>query len=180
MRKKEVNGGKPKIFKFTIRGNPVAWKRPGQSRWGRYDTQKSLKDALGSIFKVGLTNHPPLLGKIKLIAVFFMPIPKSLPTKDREGWHTKRPDLDNLVKLMMDAMNGIVFKDDSQVCAIIAMKGYGEIPRTELTIMEDFNDEADAEDGHEGHGEEPGAGRDRDAFSTSGFPTSGFPTSGVA
>ena len=135
-----------KTFKFIIRGDPVAWKRPGQSRWGRYDTQKSIKEALGSIFRMGMENQPPLLGKIKLIAVFFMPIPKSLRKSDREGvatqgWHTKRPDLDNLIKLILDSMNGIVFKDDSQVCAIIAMKGYGEIPRTELTILEDFDED---------------------------------------
>ena len=146
-----IKSDKAEIFKFIIRGNPVAWKRPGQSRWGRYDTQKAIKDALGAIFRAGMNQHPPLLGKIKIIAVFFMPIPKSLPVKDREGWHSKKPDLDNLIKLCLDSMNGIVFKDDSQVCAIIAMKGYGDIPRTELTIMENFDeDDTDAEEGERG------------------------------
>jgi hypothetical protein len=93
-----------------------------------------------------MKNHQPLSGKIKLIAIFFMNTPKSVPRKERDGWHTKRPDLDNLVKLILDSMNSIVFKDDSQVCAIIAMKGYSEIPRTELTILEDFDDDAEHDD----------------------------------
>lgn len=140
------------VLKFVIKGNPVPWKRPGQSRYGRYDTQRGLKDSLGSIFLAGMKNLSPLTGKIKLIAIFFMPTPKSLPRKDRDGWHTRKPDLDNLVKLQLDSMNSIVFKDDSQVCAIIAMKGYSEIPRTELTVLEDFDEDDSRTDSDDASG----------------------------
>ena len=133
-----------KSFKFVIKGDPTAWKRPGQSRWGRYDTQKGLKNALGLIFKSGMNKHPILLGPIHLAVIFFMPIPKSMSIRkqrDTRGWHTYKPDLDNLIKLVLDSMNGVVFKDDSQICQIIAMKGYGETARTELTVTENLADE---------------------------------------
>lgn len=38
--------------------------------------------------------------------------------------YTKKPDIDNLVKGVMDAMNGLVYKDDNQVISINAIKKY--------------------------------------------------------
>ena len=40
-----------------------------------------------------------------------------------EGF-TKRPDVDNLVKAVLDGLNGIAFKDDCQVVEVHATKGY--------------------------------------------------------
>ena len=37
-------------------------------------------------------------------------------------WRTKTPDVDNLVKLILDALNGIAYHDDRQVAAILAAK----------------------------------------------------------
>ena len=46
-----------------------------------------------------------------------------------------KPDLqDNLMKGLSDAMNGIVFIDDSRICKVKSQKIYGLIPRTEVII----------------------------------------------
>lgn len=37
-----------------------------------------------------------------------------------------KPDLDNYIKGVFDALNGIVWKDDSQVCKMTASKSYTE------------------------------------------------------
>jgi Holliday junction resolvase RusA-like endonuclease len=67
---------------------------------------------------------------------FFCRRPKSLPTKVL--FHTKKPDLDQFVKLVLDACNGILFHDDSQVVSLTAVKRYclaGE-PSITLSVEE--------------------------------------------
>ena len=46
----------------------------------------------------------------------------------------KRPDVDNLLKLVCDALNGVAWKDDSDIASTFAVKGYSEVPRTEIEI----------------------------------------------
>ena len=72
--------------------------------------------------------------------VFYMPIPKSVGKRLSERlasesvYHTKRGDVDNMVKSVLDGCNGIAFRDDGQVAAIRAEKVYSENPRVEVTI----------------------------------------------
>lgn len=49
---------------------------------------------------------------------------------------TGKPDLDNSMKLICDALNGVVWKDDSQIVAVTLVKRYGERPETILRIWE--------------------------------------------
>ena len=52
-------------------------------------------------------------------------------------WHSRKPDLDNLLKLICDTIQGKerMIGDDSQICSLQAEKLYGE-PRSEITIQE--------------------------------------------
>ena len=77
--------------------------------------------------------HGIVDGKYLVIAMIFtMPIPQSYSNKKKkelEGKpHTKKPDLDNLVKAVLDALNGVAFEDDSRICSISAVKLYGTEP----------------------------------------------------
>lgn len=78
----------------------------------------------------------PVFARINCV----MPVPASWSKKDRAEalagklWPISKPDLDNLKKAVLDAMNGVVFKDDSQVVADAGWKRYGEVPRVEVTI----------------------------------------------
>lgn len=47
---------------------------------------------------------------------------------------TGRPDLDNIAKLVADALNGIVWRDDSQVVSMMLSKLYGEAPGAVIEI----------------------------------------------
>ena len=49
---------------------------------------------------------------------------------------TGKPDLDNCAKLLCDALNGVIWKDDSQIVAMTLIKRYGERPQTVLKIWE--------------------------------------------
>ena len=51
--------------------------------------------------------------------------------------HCGRPDLDNVVKAVLDGLNGVAYKDDAQVCAIQARKRYGKTPRVKVMVTLD-------------------------------------------
>ena len=71
-----------------------------------------------------------------------MPIPKSMSKKDRVDAdkgvlkHVKKPDVDNLMKLYLDCLSDIAFKDDSQVSIGSAIKVYSKHPKTIIYIEE--------------------------------------------
>jgi len=75
--------------------------------------------------------------------VFGMPIPKSTPKKQREQmiagniYETKRPDIDNLAKSVLDALNGIAYPDDSQITSLNLKKVYSEEPHIWVMIREE-------------------------------------------
>lgn len=47
---------------------------------------------------------------------------------------TSKPDLDNCVKLVADALNGIVWRDDKQIVRMVLAKRYAERAETVLTV----------------------------------------------
>lgn len=47
---------------------------------------------------------------------------------------TKKPDLDNIIKVIADSLNGIAYKDDAQVVEVVSSKFYSNKPRVEVTI----------------------------------------------
>lgn len=71
----------------------------------------------------------------------YFSIPKSASKKKRAAMltgeirPTKRPDADNVLKCM-DALNGIAYRDDSQVVRAIVDKYYDTAPRLIVTITE--------------------------------------------
>lgn len=69
---------------------------------------------------------PPELwdGPVRIDLTFGLPKPKSAP-KSRRVWPDKRPDLDKLIRSVLDSLTHIVFQDDSQIVEINASKDYG-------------------------------------------------------
>lgn len=47
-------------------------------------------------------------------------------------------DLDNIIKSVADSLNGIAYKDDSQIVEVVSKKYYSDKPRVEV-ILEDIN-----------------------------------------
>lgn len=50
--------------------------------------------------------------------------------------YTKKIDCDNLAKAILDSLNGIAYKDDSQVCELSVRKMYGEVPKVIVLLTE--------------------------------------------
>ena len=47
---------------------------------------------------------------------------------------SRKPDIDNVMKIVLDALNGVAYKDDSRVVRVEAQKIYGDIPRLEIRM----------------------------------------------
>ena len=133
------------LIKFTIIGKPKALKRHRPSaRGGYYDpSSKDKKNILLQIAK--FKPKRPLAGDIILSIRFTMPRPKhhfrtgkySHLLKDHAPkYHSVKPDLDNLVKLISDVLQPDFYVDDSQVVKLQAEKVYGIKGKTEIIIEE--------------------------------------------
>ena len=134
------------MIEFTLKGKPKALKRHRSTRTGRmYDP--SAKDKKKMWLQIAKYKPKrPLAGDIMLKVIFFMPRPKShyrtgkfkhILKDDMPERHSITPDLDNLVKLLCDIIQGKdrMIVDDSQICMLQAEKVYGK-PRTEIIIEE--------------------------------------------
>ena len=110
---------------------PVTPTAKGRPRFGKgrvYTPEKTVKatNALGLF--LGMHRPRSKSGPIWLGLRFVMPLPASSPRRDLGAPHVVKPDLDNLVKLVMDAMtkDGKWWGDDSQVYCVHAEKRYQE------------------------------------------------------
>lgn len=72
----------------------------------------------------------------------FYEVPKSYSKKkkqemlDGQLYPTKKPDIDNIAKCVLDALNKLAYRDDTQVVRLHTEKHYAEIPRVEVEIRE--------------------------------------------
>ena len=73
-----------------------------------------------------------LEGSIKALIIAYYKIPKSYSKKRvqaiRDGLEkpTKKPDADNIAKIILDSLNGVAYKDDSQIIELRVIKRYTE------------------------------------------------------
>lgn len=145
MRQKQIDLSAPivKTITFTLPGKPIPWARPGFSAKRGYDQQLKLKRQYRLILQQQLPSDYIYTDAPKsLLAIFFMPIPNYAPKFKKEALnsnpypHFKRPDLDNLIKFLLDIGNGILYSDDSLIAHIDAHKIYNQNPRTQFTLID--------------------------------------------
>lgn len=131
---------------MVVLGEPKAQARHRHFSKGKFtQTYDPSSEKKGSFLSVIHEQAPeqPYDGPLILELDFFMSRPKShygtgsksdqlKPTAPE--WHTGKPDIDNLVKFVQDALNRVFYRDDSLICQIIARKLYSQRPRTEITI----------------------------------------------
>ena len=135
------------MIEFTIRGNPVPAGRPrATTRNGNvrmYDPAKSRH--FKQYVKLAASQYAPeelITGPIFLEVNIFRPIPKSFSKKKMtEDEEMKirpitKPDASNFVKLVEDALNGVIYKDDSQIVSLVVHKFYSGSPRIKVLVDE--------------------------------------------
>ena len=127
---------------FKVIGIPRGKARPRfNSRTGRVYTPATTIEAENSIYAQAYPFRPnqPLVGPLMVILDAFFPIPMSWSIKKKQMAEqaalrpTGKPDLDNCIKIL-DALNGVFWKDDAQIVDIRGTKWYSAIPRIEIKI----------------------------------------------
>ena len=84
----------------------------------------------------------PLDGALSVVTVFVVAPPRRIPMDRSRDWPHVKPDDDNYRKLVLDALNGIFWHDDGQICGGQSYKIYG-VPRTYVRITQLGSDEAE-------------------------------------
>lgn len=126
------------VARFFVPGEPVAKGRPRASTIGgkaRLYTPAKTQN-YENLVRIACANiiDVPLPGPCAVSVTAVLPIPQSWSKKRAQAAlggterPTKRPDLDNYLKAILDGMNGVAFSDDSQVVEIGARKQYGARP----------------------------------------------------
>lgn len=129
---------------FSVYGLPVAKGRPRMTKSGHTYTPQKTRNHEDLVKLSYIQNYGTLILEkpLAVMIVFYMPIPKSASNSQRlkmlrgEVKPTKRPDIDNLAKTVLDGLNGVAYKDDNQIVELKLQKKYGENPRTQVFITE--------------------------------------------
>ena len=121
------------MISFTVPGDPVAQPRHKVSIRGKKPVAyipddhavHGYKQAIQLAGKVAMAGQAPVDGPVLVTVLFRFARPKSHSKAARaDDNHAQKPDLDNLCKAVLDALNGICWADDSQVCQIRASKAW--------------------------------------------------------
>lgn len=131
---------------FTVPGVVAPKGRPKFARRGNFtvtytpEKTASYENLVKVKAQEAMQGHEMHTGPVSVEIVMALPVPKSWSKKNTAAAlqggiaPTKKPDTDNCIKAIFDAMNGIVFKDDSQVVVITARKFYAMSPNTLVQI----------------------------------------------
>ena len=135
------------IVNFEIPGDPVPKGRPRFARRGTfvqtYTDSKTLEyeTLVGFKARQAIGASEPLKGHLTVFLYLRYAVPASYSKKRTEAClngleYPKRVDLDNCYKSITDAMNGIVYVDDSQIVEAHILKCYSLEPGANVMIQE--------------------------------------------
>lgn len=128
------------MIKLRILGEPVAKARAKVTRWGAYTPEKTVnyETLIQEIYMQ--EEREKLNGELEMQVIAYFSIPKNTSKKKLEEMlkgtirPTKKPDLDNIIKIVGDALNKIAYDDDSQIVRVSAEKWYSDTPRVEIIV----------------------------------------------
>lgn len=142
------------IREFIIPGEPQGKARPratiikGHARVYTPKATASYENLVRLAYMEKYGDEKPLNGALIINISFYFAPPKSAywPVNSKhngelkDGWnlkaHTSKPDIDNMEKTVLDGLNGVAFKDDSQIAMLVATKRYSEQPYVHVLIKE--------------------------------------------
>ena len=136
------------MINFTVYGEPQGKARPRFRKVGNFvqtytpQKTKSYEDEIKMFARAAMGSSNPLETPVDLYLYIRKGIPASYSKKRKkdclEGKErpTSPSDIDNIAKAFMDAMNGVVYKDDRQVVELHATKVFSEVSCVEVLIKE--------------------------------------------
>lgn len=132
-------------FRFKIPGEPVPKARPRVTRQGHAYTPRKTADYEALVKDCYRLQGGKYMGDSAIVSMIELrfEIPKSYGKSKRERImageikHTKKPDVDNCVKAILDALNGIAYKDDSQIVELTVDKQYTDEGAGAIVTLEE-------------------------------------------
>lgn len=132
---------------FVVPGKAMGKQRPRFARRGKFVstyTPKKTLDYQNTVVKEfnKVARGRKLVGSIKAeICAIYEP-PKSINKRKRQELlsgkipYTKKPDVDNLAKSILDGLNEIAYDDDSSIDEAHVTKMYGEISCCQVRLSD--------------------------------------------
>jgi Holliday junction resolvase RusA-like endonuclease len=132
---------------IVIPGSITPWKRAQRRRLGNGSvvtfTDRDVEAYHATVRMAAgreMNGRPPFSGAIEVTIIAVFPVPASWSQKRRAqalaGAIAKvtKPDIENSVKGVMDALQSVVYLDDRQIVSLTARKVYGDRPRLEIVL----------------------------------------------
>lgn len=138
------------MVQFTVDANPVPKGRPKFSKIGgfvRTYTPKKTSDyetIVRETAQQAMGPTEPLETPTAVYLYIRLPIPQSYSKKRKEACLSgqekpiKKPDIDNLAKSILDGINGVIWKDDSQIVSLHITKVYASGTGVDVLIKEEL------------------------------------------
>ena len=134
------------IYEFEVPGRVIGKGRPRLNSYtGIVYTPTRTKDYESLVEQYFLLKYPRfkvLEGRIKVSIIAYFSIPKTTKKADINEMlennisPTKKPDIDNIVKAILDSMNKFAFKDDNQITKLEVEKKYSIEDKVYVKIEE--------------------------------------------
>jgi Holliday junction resolvase RusA-like endonuclease len=133
---------------FQVEGDPKGKGRPRFTRAGKFTRVYTDKQTLDYETQIkffaaeAMGSTDPLETPVSVFLYIRHAVPQSYSKKRTEACLSgseqpcKKPDIDNIAKTYLDGMNGVVFKDDTQVIDLHVKKVYSAVPGVDVMIME--------------------------------------------
>lgn len=133
----------PPTVTLVLAGEPKGKGRPRFSKATGHaftpEKTRSYEGALRYAAQEEMGSRLPLTGPLEVVVEARMPVPKSWSKTKRAAAlagrirPTGKPDVDNIFK-MLDALNFVVWQDDSQIVEGVASKSYHEQPSLTIKV----------------------------------------------
>lgn len=135
---------------FEVAGKPQGKQRAKVSTYGGFARAYTPEQTVSYENRIIFSYKQALNGKqtpfwelpVSITIIAHHAIPKSFSKKKREAALNMdirpqtKPDIDNVIKVVCDALNGVAYRDDTQVVRVIGEKMYSEQPKLEIMIRE--------------------------------------------
>lgn len=134
------------MYEFEVIGNIIGKQRPRVNMYtGNVYTPTNTKDYeeyIKQCFFLKYNKCEMILNRVNIEIIAYFKIPSNTKKIDKEKMlkgeisPTKKPDIDNIAKVVLDSINKYVIKDDSQVTKISVEKRYAEESKLYIKIEE--------------------------------------------
>lgn len=131
------------FYHFNVPGKPFGKQRPRMNtRSHRTYTPTDTVNYEAYIKMCFLDKYPDVIpdaGNVRIVIDAYFPIPESWSKKKKQealegNIRPRKPDWDNIGKIVSDALNGIAYKDDAQTYDARVIKRYGDQPCVKVAI----------------------------------------------